>query len=331
VSSKQDPVARLGELVDEQLARWGEPSLADIAAISIQRFPPDDALSSHLEEHRRGLATWLRASIAAGSADDGFVRAPTRDLSRRLASWLQRRNQFLLLDDLAWRKLETLVRRFLTDVAELLEGATPDDRMHHDLSEIFALHRESLASFLREKLGLSPRDVVSAEYSPELQLAILGLDAATLREPILDVGCGSRAALVLHLRSLGLSASGIDRDAPPDVATIADFTAYEYGDAAWGTVVSHLAFSLHFLHHHLAGTPSASLFARAMMSILRSLRVGGVFAYVPALPFFEAVLPSDRYIVTVAALPPHVDRTVIEAVEGATGQSFAATHVRRLA
>jgi hypothetical protein len=35
--------------------------------------------------------------------------------------------------------------------------------------------------------------------------------------------------------------------------------------------------------------------ARAYMRVLRSLRIGGAYAYAPVLPFVEALLPASEY------------------------------------
>ena len=80
----------------------------------------------------------------------------------------------------------------------------------------FARCASALAALFHEALGESPREVTAGRYSPELQLAVLGLSIDAMREPILDVGCGEEAALVRFLRNAKKRASGIDRDAPTD-------------------------------------------------------------------------------------------------------------------
>ena len=87
-------------------------------------------------------------------------------------------------------------------------------------------------------------------------------------------------------------------------------------------MLSHHAFSLHFLHHHRAQGPEAYAYAQAYMAILRSLRVGGRFVYVPGLPFIEALLPAAQYRCTRAPLPA--------GLQGASEVDYAA-HVERLA
>ena len=68
------------------------------------------------------------------------------------------------------------------------------------------------------------------------------------------------------------------------------------------------------------------------MSILRSLRVGGVFAYVPGLPFIEALFPSSAYRCEHVALPRELHTPTLLATQETTGMALDhATHVRRLA
>ena len=70
-----------------------------------------------------------------------------------------------------------------------------------------------------------------------------------------------------------------------------------------GTVLSHLGFSLHFLHHHLRPGDEALRYARRYMEVLRSLRPGGVFAYAPGLPFVEEHLDAGRWRLERTPLP----------------------------
>ena len=65
---------------------------------------------------------------------------------------------------------------------------------------------------------------------------------------------------VAHLRGLGLQAFGIDRlVVPSEHLAEADWLEYRFPAATWGTIISHLAFSNHFIFHHLykKGTPAA--------------------------------------------------------------------------
>jgi hypothetical protein len=148
-------------------------------------------------------------------------------------------------------------------------------------------------------------------------MRVLDLSPEALLEPVLDVGCGSDAALVRYLRQRGVEAYGIDRSAPEgtDGIVAADWLEFDYGEDRWGTAISHLGFSLHFLRHHLTDGPVAEALAlahtQAYIRLLGSLRPGGSFAYTPALPFVEGLLPPSAYRCERVALP---DELVIPAL-----------------
>lgn len=139
--------------------------------------------------------------------------------------------------------------------------------------------------------------------SPALQLKVLGLAESVIADPVLDIGCGVGAELVLALRARGHDARGIDRNVRRRSASRSTGCASATASIAGAPVISHLGFSLHFLHHHLGGQASAYTHAEVYMQVLRSLAVGGVFAYAPGLPFIEAMLPRDRYRLTRVPLP----------------------------
>ena len=64
-----------------------------------------------------------------------------------------------------------------------------------------------------------------------------------------------------------------------------------------------MAFSNHFLHHHLRRYGHPERYAQRYMHILAALKPGGSFCYTPGLPFIEDLLPSDRYRVERFSLP----------------------------
>ncbi len=234
-----------------------------------------ERLAPIVEAHRDAVAAFL----------DDPDTAPS--LARRHASRLRSRHQFARagagdLED----AFEALVRR----LSDAVEGDAEGEALVAAIDATLAAHRGALG----EPAGA---EVTCAEYGAELQLALLGLAPDALAEPILDVGCGSEAALVRALRARGKEACGIDRAAPAGVAGVerADWLAHPFEPDRWGTVLSHQGFSLHFLHQHLADPAAAEAYARKYMEILRSLRPGGVFAYAPGLPFVEELLPPERY------------------------------------
>lgn len=317
-----DLVTTLGLLVQVNVNRRMGGTLADLHG-AVRGL--DDELLALLTTSRRDLAAWLAAALSTSAGEPQWTRAPQLWLRVQLVRWLRRRNQFIELDADAIAELDALCHQGLQAVADVLAG---DEPLGPALRPVLLRQRSALAGFVRARLGAEPREVVSSEYTPELQLGLLGLDVATLQGPVLDIGCGTKASLVLALRARGIVAEGIDRDADPALATVADWLRYDYGVDRWGTVISHLGFSLHLLHHHLAGRSAAFGYAEVYMQVLRSLRPGGLFAYAPGLPFLERLLPRATYECTRVTAPATAG---LRAAATDTGLQLGhATRVRRL-
>lgn len=285
-------------LVARFVRSWGE-SIETLCAASAEGSEPlSEAESALLEEGDETLASELEGT---------------------LRHWLWSHHQFLELDGPAHEQLRETLERAIASLA----GGEP-------VQQALTRQRHELAEFLRARLGPAPRDVVSAEYSPDLQLALLGLEPE-LRPPVLDIGCGANASLVRSLRARGLRAHGIDRLAPEDVAIGDDWLRFSYGEARFGTVLSHLGFSLYFLHHHLAGRDTAYEYARSYMAILTSLVPGGLFAYTPGLPFLETLLDASKYRVRHVPFAEALRVPVLVDIEQRTGLALShASHVERL-
>lgn len=329
-------VVLLGELVRGRLAQWGELSLATICK------PPDDfaelgaELTAHLLAQRLEIAGWIR-EVASHPRGQGWEQNPVVALRAGLVRWLRVKNQFFVVDEKAADQLDRLYQRSLLDVAQVLSSPTSASRDADALRNVVETHRAVIASLIRSRLGPSPRDVVCSEYSAVLQLEVLGLGQQRLAEPILDVGCGPKAALVRFLVGGGQEVQGIDRDVESDaelpVGTLSaeDWLTFPFGKDRWGTIVSHLGFSLHFLHFHFGQDALAYDFAKVYMAMLKSLRVGGVFAYAPALPFMEALLPAATYRCETLLLPPELAKMAPPVQKEAATALGRASHVRRLA
>lgn len=137
------------------------------------------------------------------------------------------------------------------------------------------------------------KTVPCEEYSPELQLDILGLEPETLLEPVLDLGCGEHGHLVEYLLEMGIEAVGADRWAPQRPEFFRnDWFDLDLSGYRWGTVIAHQSLSTHFLYHHSLQTPFAEHLARLFMDVLNALIPGGRFCYSPGLDFFEPLLQS---------------------------------------
>lgn len=210
--------------------------------------------------------------------------------------FIKENNQFVMLDP---TELQALAQLYLSLLRSLHAALSADTQtIAHALRSVLIAHRRRLRRFVAE-LGLDSDRVgpICREYSPAFQAALLELDPGMTAPPLLDLGCGEQAKLVHHLRRHGLAAFGLDLFAPANVPFLArgDWLAAPLGQRRWGTVVSHMAFSHHFLHHHLGGHPMREQYARRYMSILAALRPGGQFIYTPGLPFIEALLPMEQF------------------------------------
>jgi hypothetical protein len=265
---------------------------------------------------REGPLAALSPAVERAAREGGseLVRELRDERTRaKLAAFLGRKtrelvlgeNPFLEIEPAHARVIDAVHAALLRDVATALARPAEWPEIAESMRGAFASHEERLralvAALLRDA-GEAPddRERVCAEYSPELQLRVLGVGAEELRAPILDLGCGAHGALVHHLRGEGLApVIGVDRDAPAGAGFFREswFTA-DLAREAWRTVIAHQSFSLHFLHAHIHSEARAARFAQRYLEILRALAPGGRFLYAPALPFLEALLPAEFSAVT---------------------------------
>lgn len=138
--------------------------------------------------------------------------------------------------------------------------------------------------------------IACSEYSPELQIAVLGIDIKQIKQPVLDIGCGTQGNLVNFLNNQNIEAYGIDRFTKTDAKLInSDWLEFDYGVNKWGCIISNLGFSNHFTHHNLRNDGNFIAYAKTYMAILQSLKKGGSFYYAPELPFIEIYLDKIIY------------------------------------
>ena len=168
--------------------------------------------------------------------------------------------------------------------------------------------REQIAEATRRLEAEDPSEssgLVCAEYTSELQLGLLGIDPATLEPPILDLGCGTSAALVRHLREGGTTGViGLDPRAPEAIGFVrASWFEVSFPPATWRTLIAHQSFALHFLRAHLRSESAAARFAHKYLELLRSLQSGGRFFYAPGLPFVERHLDASEFRIARRPVP----------------------------
>ena len=301
-------------------------------ADTARRLDREPASSESLES----LSTELLASILrqrgrlrARLESAVWRAAAAEDMARRTERFLNLRAQYASLSDDERRTLTALYARLVDELRAGL-GAAEDD-VGPALEAATGDHLRRLVSLLEaadqgDDLAATARGervTVCAAYRPALQLAVLGVAPATLPEPVLDLGAGPDGALVAYLRDRGVDARGIDRlaeDGPHLVA--ADWLAWDAGRDRWGAILSHMAFSNHFLHHHRRGDDAAVRYAARWVELLAALRVGGRFHYAPALPFIEPLLAPDAFDVRRAPVPG------LPARDGALSHATTITRLR---
>jgi hypothetical protein len=223
--------------------------------------------------------------------------------------------------------IDNLTNRVLQEFCDINQYYTFDGRSKKALRDIYVelfsniknhkipidsiaeKHYESLIKWLQEtnpfaeKIYKSKGEIVEpvacSEYSPEMQLKILQIIIKQIKEPVLDIGCGKKANLVMYLRQNGIEAYGFDRFVIENsFLTNSDWFEYEFNKNKWGTIISNLGFSNHFVHHHFRDDSSFIDYAKQYMNILNSLKIGGSFYYAPDLPFVEQYLDENKFQLT---------------------------------
>jgi hypothetical protein len=302
-------------LAEQRYQVFGTLPLRDFgsAAEHFAVVPPE--LLSLFKAHRLDIAELL---------DNPEYQADTREHhAQRFEKVAHQHNQYLVFGAAERRQVGAVYVTLLAQLRNALlpvhQGSSLDDLLKSALAQ----HHHGLwqisCSILESQMGDGDREPPCHEYDAALQLSVLGADPKELREPILDLGCGEEGRLVRFLRGLGLKAFGLDRLVQPEpFLARGDWLTAPLGQARWGTIVSHMAFSNHFFHHHLRKGGHPERYARRTMEILASLQPGGSFFYAPGLPFIEDLLPPDRFAVErrpLAGLPAGPGRTALYAAE----------------
>lgn len=257
----------------------------------------------------------LRALLGSGA--DETRTALADDATRVCAESILAIDQFAELDVDVIANL----RKLYTDFVDSLLTFPSADEARMALPNLIEEHRRRMGAILGGVDGLLPTPnvlrkeaVTCAEYSSALQAEILGLEEDEVRGPALDIGCGRHARLVRLLRSRGIVAYGIERfelsseaisdGLAVDSIVATDWNSYVFRPETWGTVLSHLAFSNHFVRHAVRAEGRDIAYAKKYREILESLVAGGTFRYAPSLPFIEKHLDRSKYQVRVRPIGP---------------------------
>ena len=210
-------------------------------------------------------------------------------------------NQYFAFNAESVSKLKAIYRQLNQNIKNL-----QPDAIQSELTAISEVHYMNLCTWLVHTNAFAgemysndqeyAQPVACSEYSPDLQLSILQIDITKLLEPVLDVGCGRELNLVNYLRDNGIEAYGIDRfDNGNPYYLKTDWLEYNFDPGKWGSIISNLGFSNHFIHHNLRADGNYREYAKKYMEILQSLTIGGTFYYAPDLPFIEKHLDKTTY------------------------------------
>ena len=154
---------------------------------------------------------------------------------------------------------------------------------------------------------------ICSEYSFELQLKVLDLDIDNIFEPLLDIGCGENGNLVENLVYRGFQARGIDRMVNNRYnCTNKNWFEFDYGEEKYGTIVSNLSFSSHFLYNYKNNTCLIEDYKNTYNKILKSIKIGGEWHYSPSLPFMEKYLSDKKYQVYNRKVVNDIYNTIIK-------------------
>lgn len=219
-------------------------------------------------------------------------------------------NQYTHFQSSDLLQMKNVYRELLREVLSTKLSISALEQHHYLRLRQFLKHTNPALVILNTNASYYAQQPVCSEYSAAFQIQLLQLDLASLKEPILDIGCGEHGYLVQYLRALGKEAYGIDR-MPASLPYIskANWLEYSYQEQRWGTVLSNLAFSSHFIAHEQDDI--AMMYAKTYKAILDSLQNGGSFLYAPSLPMLEQYLPEDQYQVEHQAIQNRFHASVI--------------------
>jgi SAM-dependent methyltransferase len=294
------PYLRLAEMILRRYRKNSHKTLADVYRLDRDFLALEPDQLEYLITNRAGILKTL---------DDPelFERLVALFVNASLEFTYQS-NQFVQLDRPEQAILTEMYRTYLTDMREIIRRSPSIEALDKGMTALVRAHFHDLAANLarffdhetaaRVEENVILKQVVCGDYSPITQIAVLGIDLDRLAAPVLDLGCGRSARLVYYLRSMGIEAVGVDRTVERERFLVEkDWFDLRFTEKSWGTVVSHMAFSNHFIFHHLYKNGDPNRYARLYMSILGSLRPGGVFCYAPGLPFIEQFLPEALFTV----------------------------------
>ena len=220
-------------------------------------------------------------------------------------------NQYINLQKEDIEELRQIYLRTFNSISRDLVRPVLVDHHRRLAAWISKFYPESFKRELKKQSTLG--SVVNREYSPELQIEVLDLDVSELKEPILDLGCGSQGKLVMSLVRAGKDAVGLDRviEKKADCLIEANWFEYDQGVERWGTVISNMSFTNHLIYTYANDPDHLYMFLLRFKEILESLQMQGRFYYAPSLPFIEERLDPDLYAVDRVKTDSGISRSIV--------------------
>jgi hypothetical protein len=289
---------RLADSILQRYQRSQQKTIMDVYQVDPEFLKVDSESLEFIITNRDGIISVLENPQLSANLLDLFVEEAIR--------YTYERNQFIHLDDQEKQVFTAIYQDYLKGIREII-AASPDlERLEKNLSQLIENHFRRLSKNITRffdpqadqniQENLILKKAICSEYSPDLQMEILGINLKTLKEPVLDIGCGQSGKLVKYLNSNGIDAYGVDRLTDQDNKLIqSDWFDMPLLPESWGTILSHMAFSNHFHFHHRYQNGQPETYARIYIKILQSLKHGGAFHYSPGLPFIEQFLPPEVY------------------------------------
>ncbi len=198
----------------------------------------------------------------------------------------------------------------------LIENISDRNKGYEEIAkEHFIAVRNYITYFTEERVNSENR---KTGYSPKFVLDILAVNDNEMNGKVLDIGCGKDATVVKYLREKGIDAYGLDMECEDSGCTEQeDWLIKEYPADTYSLILSNLSFSKHFndANHEENNDEECFEYAKAYMSILNSLKVGGTWHYVPSVTFIEEMLPEDKFEVINTFINENVMRTVVKRIK----------------
>ncbi|MDN5388454.1 MULTISPECIES: class I SAM-dependent methyltransferase [Bacillus] len=286
------------DVIEQQVRHNQSQSLFYEFANGRLALSPSKETTDFLKRRSHDIVKFLQQTHEAGT-----LQLLANDMSDQTIQLFIKVNQYLDFSRQDYRRLQKMYSDLLKRV--YLMGKQ-EEISNQDIEQLFSSHYKNLQTFLLDSNGEeifkkykeNPNvfAVECSEYTSDLQMRLFNINLSAIKTPLLDIGCGQQASLVRFLRKNAVESYGIDRNVE-NIAGLhkANWFEYKFTPNTWGTIISHMAFSNHFIHHHLRLDGDYKKYAEKYMEILKSLKLGGSFIYAPSLPFIEQViLHADR-------------------------------------